>query len=68
MPEERKTVDVGETMGMIRSVDELGRFVIPIEFRNALDIVAEEKPKVEAFLLEDGIFVRPAKFKYKKQK
>lgn len=35
------------TTGNIRAIDELGRIVMPIEFRNALDIKAGDLLKME---------------------
>lgn len=52
---ERK-INIGETKGIERKFDKLGRIVIPIEFRNALGL--KEKDIVEIFLLQDGIFIR----------
>lgn len=51
-----KEVDTGETKGLERKFDKLGRIVIPIEFRNALGL--KEKDSVEIFLIQDGIFIR----------
>lgn len=50
------TVDLGNTRGVIRSLDNLGRIVIPKEFRNELNI--EEKDELQIFLLEDGLYVK----------
>lgn len=55
---ERK-IDVGETRGLERKFDKLGRIVIPVEFRNILGL--KEKDSVEIFLLQDGIFVKKVK-------
>ncbi len=49
-------VDTGETKGIERKFDKLGRIVIPIEFRNALGL--KEKDSIEIFLLQDGIFIK----------
>ena len=49
-------VNVGETKGIKRKLDPLGRFVVPMEFRKELDI--KEGDKVEMFLIKDGIFIR----------
>lgn len=42
--------------GMTRQVDELGRFVLPIEIRRALDI--KEKDSLEIFTEEDRVILR----------
>ena len=40
----------------IRKVDELGRFVLPIEIRQTLNI--KEKDSLEIFLKDDGVFLK----------
>ena len=52
----RKKVNVGETMGVKRKIDPLGRIVLPSEFRKELGI--KEGEEVEMFLLGDGIYIR----------
>lgn len=49
-------IDTGETIGIIRKLDELGRVVFPKEFRNTLGL--KEKDEVEIFLLKDGFYVK----------
>lgn len=49
-------IDTGETIGIIRRLDELGRVVFPKEFRNKLEL--KEKDEVEIFLLKDGFYVK----------
>lgn len=49
-------INVGETRGIKRKLDPLGRFVIPMEFRKELGL--KEGDNVEMFLIEDGIFIR----------
>ena len=44
-------------VGVIRSLDNLGRVVIPSEFREMLGM--RDKQDVEIFLTNDGVFVRP---------
>lgn len=44
-------------VGVIRSLDNLGRVVIPSEFREMLGM--REKQDVEIFLTNDGVLVRP---------
>lgn len=51
-----KKIKTGETIGIKRRFDELGRIVIPKEFRNELGI--KEETKGEIFLLPDGIFIK----------
>lgn len=48
--------NVGDTKGLVRRFDELGRLVIPKEFRNELDLGT--KPPVEIYLLEDGVYLK----------
>ncbi len=49
-------INTGETRGVTRRTDKLGRVVLPIEFRNALDL--KEKDEVEIFLLKDGFYIK----------
>lgn len=51
-----KKVNVGETMGVKRKIDPLGRIVLPSEFRKELGL--KEGQEVEMFLLPNGIFIR----------
>lgn len=51
-----KDINVGETRGINRNLDNLGRIVIPKEFRKSLNILNNEK--LEIFLTETGIFIR----------
>lgn len=55
----KKTFDVGETRGVVRRLDALGRVVLPIEFRKELGI--NVKDKVEIFLIKDGFYIRNVK-------
>ena len=52
----RKEIKLGETRGITRCLDNLGRIVIPIEFRKELKL--KEKDPVEIFLIKDGIFIK----------
>lgn len=62
----RIDVQLGDTLGVLRQIDELGRIVIPVEFRKALNLNnTSDKPWVEIFLINGGIYIRPKKFKYK---
>nr|DAQ49075.1 MAG TPA: stage V sporulation protein T [Caudoviricetes sp.] len=49
-------INTGETRGVIRKIDILGRVVLPIEFRKVLDL--KEKDEVEIFLLKDGFYIK----------
>lgn len=51
-----KTPKVGETMGIIRRLDDLGRVVLPKEIRKNLKI--KEGDEVEIFGLKDGFYIR----------
>ena len=62
---ERKEVDTGETKGISRKIDELGRITIPMEYRKELDINADDREWLEIYLLDDGIFIKKKKFLYK---
>lgn len=53
-----RKVNVGETKGMIRKIDELGRIVIPKEFRKSLGIKTNDP--VEIFMVKDGLFLKKA--------
>lgn len=48
-----------KALGIVRKVDELGRVVIPVEVRKALNI--NKKDPVEMFSKEDGLFIRKYK-------
>ena len=61
-------LQLGDTRGVSRKLDELGRATLPIEFRKELGLNEEEKPWVEMFLVNDGIYIRKKKFKYKGEK
>lgn len=51
--------ELGETIGIRRNIDELGRIVIPKEIRKALEL--QEGSLVEIFATRDGIFIRKVK-------
>lgn len=61
-------IQLGDTKGLSRRMDLLGRAVIPIEFRKELGLDEEEKPWVEMFLVNDGVYIRKKKFMYKGEK
>lgn len=54
-----KKIRTGETKGIKRRFDDLGRIVIPKEFRKELDITNDTQG--EMFLLSDGIFIKVGK-------
>ena len=51
-----KKINIGETRGIVRKVDGLGRIVIPIEFRKMLGI--EINDPVEIFMIRDGLYIK----------
>ena len=51
-----KKIKTGETIGIKRHVDDLGRIVVPKEFRKELGI--NDDTEGEMFLLPDGIFIK----------
>ena len=68
MPEKRLSISVqlGQTKGIARKLDPLGRITLPIEFRKELNMFSDEQEWTEIFLLEDGIFIKKKEVKYKK--
>lgn len=48
-------IDLGNTRGLKRRLDNLGRIVIPMEFRKELNIKREDKLSI--YLLEDGVYI-----------
>lgn len=61
-------IQLGNTRGISRKLDELGRITLPIEFRKELELNENEKNWVEIFLVNDGIYIRKKKFMYKGEK
>lgn len=61
-------LQLGDTKGLSRRMDVLGRITIPMEFRKELDLDETEKPWVEMFLVNEGIYIRKKKFMYKEEK
>ena len=51
-----KEPNLGETLGIIRQFDDLGRVCIPKEIRKSLDI--KDYDAVEIFATKTGIFIR----------
>lgn len=49
-------INTGNTVGTTRNLDELGRIVIPAEYRKKLQI--KEKDTVEIYLLKDGVYIK----------
>lgn len=58
-------IQLGDTKGISRKMDDLGRIVIPSEFRKELNINEDENPWIEMFLVNDGVYIRKKKFLYK---
>lgn len=48
-------VDLGNTRGIKRPLDKLGRIVIPKAFRDELKIKTTDK--LDIYLLEEGIYI-----------
>lgn len=61
-------VSLGDTRGISRKMDNLGRVTVPMEFRKELNINEDENPWVEMFLLNEGVYIRKKKFMYKGEK
>lgn len=55
-------IDIGDTKGVIRRLDSLGRIVIPKEFRESLEL--KEKDKLEIILLQDGLYIKRSEEKW----
>lgn len=49
-------------LGIVRNLDRLGRFVVPMEWRKAKGW--NESTALEAFATEDGLFLKEYKPKY----
>ena len=54
-----KQPNVGDTIGVIRFLDDLGRVVFPKEQRKSLGV--KEGDPLEIFATKDGFFVRKVK-------
>lgn len=48
-------INTGNTMGLTRKIDDLGRIVLPMEFRKELGL--KPKDPVNIYLLENGFYV-----------
>ncbi len=57
-------INLGNTKGIIRHLDNLGRVVLPKEFRKELNF--NEEDEIEIFLLQDGLFMRKSKIQKNK--
>lgn len=53
---EKIEIDIGNTRGITRKIDDLGRVVLPAEFRNELRL--KPKDAVSIFLLDNGFYVK----------
>ena len=51
--------ELGETIGIRRNIDDLGRVVIPKEIRRTLEI--NNNDTLEIFATQNGIFIRKVK-------
>lgn len=51
-----KKINTGETIGIRRKLDNLGRIVIPKEFRDTLKVKVQDE--MEIYLVKDGFFIR----------
>lgn len=48
--------NLGETLGIVRNLDDLGRICIPKEIRKSLDM--KDNDAVEIFMTRTGIFIK----------
>ena len=48
-------IDTGNTLGLTRKIDDLGRVVLPAEFRDILGL--QPKDPVNIYLVENGFYV-----------
>lgn len=53
---EKIEIDIGNTLGLTRKIDDLGRIVLPAEFRNELGL--KSKDAVSVYLLDNGFYVK----------
>lgn len=67
MEKERLPIEIqlGDTRGVARKLDALGRITLPVEYRKELGMLSDEREWAEIFLLENGIYIRKKEFKYK---
>ena len=54
-------VSLGDTRGISRKMDNLGRVTVPMEFRKELNINEDENPWIEIFLLNGGVYISKIK-------
>lgn len=52
----KRKINLGETKGIVRKIDDLGRITLPMEFRESLEL--KRKDKVEIYMLQDGFFIK----------
>ena len=52
----KRKINLGETKGVTRKIDDLGRITLPMEFRESLEL--KRKDKVEIYMLQDGFFIK----------
>lgn len=55
-------INLGNTKGIIRHLDNLGRVVLPKEFRKELNF--NEEDEIEIFLLKNGIYLQKSNKTY----
>lgn len=48
-------INIGNTKGISRKLDNLGRIVLPMEFRKEIGL--KPKDPVEIYLLENGFYI-----------
>lgn len=53
-------IDLGNTRGIMRKLDDSGRLIMPSEFRRELNL--NEFDWMEIFLLENGLYIRKKRF------
>ena len=52
----KRKINLGETKGIVRKIDDLGRITLPMEFRESLEL--KRKDKVEIYMLQGGFFIK----------
>lgn len=55
MEKEIRVINVGNTKGLTRRLDELGRVVLPVEFRKELKL--NPRDSVSIYLLPTGFYI-----------
>lgn len=59
-------INLGNTRGVMRKIDDAGRLLIPSEFRRELNL--DDFDWMEIFLLEDGLYIRKKRFMHEENK